>query len=165
MGNADPAAPDLAPVMALARPQGGQPAFLAPHHLETVRIVKRLFERSHLRRHVTMHYGPRVGGTRRIGSAADIADSAAEARTRLNRLLAGLPGDCAGVVIDVCGFEKGLQEIERDRGWPRRSAKLVLRIGLDALATRLGLSPVAAGPEGGRQRGWHGAGAVPREFS
>ena len=66
-----------------------------------------------------------------------------------------LPADCAGVVIDVCGWLKGLQEVERERGWPRRSAKLVLRIGLEQLAQHFGLGPYAVG----KTRGRSGAGS------
>ena len=75
-----------------------------------------------------------------------------------------LPAECAGVVFDVCGWLKGLQEVERDRGWPRRSAKLVLRIGLDHLAEHYGLSPVAVGRSGSRPRGWMEDGARPDRF-
>jgi hypothetical protein len=47
-----------------------------------------------------------------------------------------------------------LQLIETERRWPRRSAKLVLRIGLEQLAGIMGLSAGAEGPVGGRQTGW-----------
>ena len=49
------------------------------------------------------------------------------------------------MVFDVCGLGKGLQLIETERRWPRRSAKLVLRIGLEQLAAQFGLSPQATG--------------------
>lgn len=58
------------------------------------------------------------------------------------------------MLTDICGFDKGLQLIEAERNWPRRSAKLVLRIGLEHLAMSLGLAPVAAGAESGLMRSW-----------
>jgi hypothetical protein len=69
---------------------------------------------------------------------------------RLNRLAALLPADCWGVLFDVCGLGKGLQLVETERRWPRRSAKLVLRIGLDQLAAQFGPDPARNG------RGWRG---------
>ncbi len=84
----------------------------------------------------------------------DIADTAAEARQRLGKLAGRLPADCWGVLIDVCVYDKGLQQIEQERGWPRRSAKLVLRIGLEQLAGLWGLTNVALGLQTVRQTGW-----------
>lgn len=81
----------------------------------------------------------------------------------LNDLYTVLPADCAAVVIDVCCYDKGLQAIEAERGWPRRSAKLVLRIGLDRLAEHFGLSAATTGPQAAATRGWMDVGAVPRE--
>ena len=150
-------------IAVLGRGRGGEAAFLDIHHLEAARRIGALFERSQLRPRTTMHYGPRVGG----GGPShdhDITDMAADARKRLADICNELPADCAAVVIDVCGFEKGLQEIEAERGWPRRSAKLVLRIGLDAVAQRFGLASRADGPERSRARRWLPDGARPSEF-
>jgi hypothetical protein len=59
---------------------------------------------------------------------------------------------------------KGLQQVEHERGWPRRSAKLVLRIGLEQLAQHYGLSPVAIGEPNRKPRQWLGEGARPDRF-
>lgn len=147
----------------LGRSRGGEAAFLAPHQLEAARRVQTVFERSQLRQRTTMHYGPRVGdGGSSRGN--DIGDMAADARKQLAEIYRSLPADCAGVVMDVCGFEKGLQEIETERGWPRRSAKLVLRIGLETLAQRFGLTACATGLESPRATSWLADGARPSEF-
>lgn len=49
---------------------------------------------------------------------------------------------------DVVGWEY------LERGWPRRSAKLVLRIGLEQLAQHFGLGPHAVGKTRVPQRSW-----------
>lgn len=133
---------------------GAQGEFLAPHHLEAATRLSRLFERAGLRQRVTMSYDPgRVG---RSGSAtqADLADSAAAARQRLATLAGRVPTDCWGVLTDVCVYDKGLQSIEAERNWPRRSAKLVLRIGLEQVANQMGLGEKARGKDRGTLRQW-----------
>lgn len=147
--------------------QGGasrtSPAFFAPHHLAAGDRVRRLFDRAQLLPRVTMAYSPIAATRGAARRAGDITDMAAEARKGLAEIHALLPDDCAGVVIDVCGYEKGLQAIETERGWPRRSAKLVLRIGLEHLARHYGLVEMARGPESGKQQGWIGEGGRPTE--
>lgn len=142
---------------------GNLRGFLSPHQIQAAERFSLLFERCHLQAHVTMHYGPRIGGPRRGSGSIDIADTAADARRKLERILAQMPPECAGVVLDICGYEKGLQDVERERGWPRRSAKLVLRIGLDVVARLLGLSEYAQGPEGQYVRTWLAEDARPQE--
>jgi hypothetical protein len=150
---------DLAesPLARLALPGGdGGPAFLEPHQVEAGERIRRLAERAQMVQRTTLSYDP----TRTVSGggqpAGGIADSALDARRVLGKLLDTLPRDCAGVVLDVCGLLKGLQTVEAERGWPRRSAKLVLRIGLEQAAMTLGLAPVARGRERGRMTGWLG---------
>lgn len=122
-------------------------SFLAPHHLAAAERFERLVQRAQLSPRVTMSYSPaNVGGRGRSGNGVETAsDGAADARLKLSRLASTLPADCWGVLFDVCGLGKGLQLVETERRWPRRSAKLVLRIGLEQLATQFGLASHASG--------------------
>ncbi len=142
------------PLARLGQAGGGEAAFLDPHQLEAGERVRLWAEKARLSPRLTISYSAAHMADGSPGQRGEIGDMAADARKRLNALWDLLPRDCAGVVMDVCVFEKGLQQIEQERGWPRRSAKLVLRIGLEQLAGQFGLAPVAAGPERGKQRGW-----------
>jgi hypothetical protein len=142
------------PLARLAAGSGSEPAFLARHQVEAGERVRRLVERARLTPRLTMSYSAaHVAGGKGAGQAGEMTDMAADARRALARLHQLLPRDCAEVVLDVCGLEKGLQQVETERGWPRRSAKLVLRIGLDRLAELWGIGAVAVGRERGT-RAW-----------
>ena len=132
--------------------------FIAVHHVEAARRLARLFNRARLMQRTTMSYdAARIGNGRGQPVQADLADltdSAIDARRLLDGLAARLPSDCWSVLIDICGFDKGLQQIEQERSWPRRSAKLVLRIGLDQLAAIMGLTEFAKGAARQDTRTW-----------
>jgi hypothetical protein len=148
----------------LSRLASGADAFLGPHHVEAGERVRRLVERAQLQPRLTMSYSASHSPGKQPRSAAEITDLAEDARRQVANIHRLLPRDCAGVVMDVCGLLKGLQEVERERGWPRRSAKLVLRIGLDRLAEHYGLGPFAIGRNTGREHAWLGEGARPERF-
>ena len=142
------------PLARLASGAGDEPAFLARHQVEAGERVRRLVERARLSPRLTMSYSAaHVAGGKGAGHAGEMSDMAVDARKALAGLHRALPRDCAEVVLDVCGLEKGLQQVESERGWPRRSAKLVLRIGLDRLAEVWGIGAVATGRDGG-SRSW-----------
>lgn len=146
------------PLRKLASLRGGAgKPFLLPHHLEAGERIRRLVERAALMPRTTTNYAAdHVADKRADGARAgvEISDMAADARRRLARLRTDLPPDSLGVVIDVCGFLKGLHQVESERGWPRRSAKLVLRIGLDEVARAFGLAPFAEGRASAPTRMW-----------
>jgi hypothetical protein len=154
------------PLSRLAAKGGDGVPYLLPHQVEAGERVRKLVDRAQMQPRMTMTYSHelRVGGKGAGGGGGDIGDMAADARKRLAEISRVLPADCAGVVLDVCGLMKGLQLVETERGWPRRSAKLVLRIGLDQLARHFGLASEAVGARGGRDRVWVGDGGRPTEI-
>ena len=107
------------------------------------------FERAGLQPRITSSFEPRLAGRVRGAAPAlvEIADSALGARARVNAAIEAMGPELAGVALDVCCFMKGLETVERERQWPARSAKLMLRAALLALARHY-----APPPKGGRRR-------------
>lgn len=94
--------------------------------------------------------GRRGGGE----DAAHVSDTVLAARQRVSRALAAVGPELAGVLVDVCCHLKGLEEAEREEGWPQRSGKVVLQIALTGLARHYGLLGVAQGQGGRRMVHW-----------
>jgi uncharacterized protein DUF6456 len=146
--------PDAIGRLAAARRYG--PPFLLPHHVAAALRLVQAFERARLRQRVTMSYDPtRTGGRGRGGAVqGEISASAADARRHLADIAGRMPADCWAILFDICGLDRGLQDVEAERDWPRRGGKLVLRIALSHLAAHYGLEAEARGREAQRQRHW-----------
>ncbi|AKI01246.1 hypothetical protein IMCC20628_02548 [Hoeflea sp. IMCC20628] len=125
------------PLAALARIKGRDGVlFLSPVHVEAGERLRIDFTRGQMQPSLgqswePVHIGRQTGGA---GGVADITDSALAARLRVQRALAEVGPELSGVLVDVCCFLKRLAEVERERQWPVRSAKLMLRTALAALA-------------------------------
>ena len=125
------------PLAALARlkDKGGQP-FLPEAAILAGERRALDFTRGQLQPKVTASLTPRLetraAGTR--GRQAELSDLAVSARLRVDRAVRAMGPELAGVALDICCFGKGLELVERERQWPARSAKLLLRAALMALA-------------------------------
>jgi hypothetical protein len=98
------------------------------------------FERAGLQPRISANWEASVAsGSRGGAEAADISDFAMDARKRVDAAIATLEPALAGVTLDICCFLKGLEQVERERSWPPRSAKLMLRTALSLLARHYGL--------------------------
>lgn len=141
------------PLAWLARRKGrdGQP-LIAPHQFLAGERLRADFTRGQMMPRVTAHWDAAVASGRRGDIGLGVTDIAIAARERVRRAADAAGPEFSGLLLDVCCFLKKLDTIESDRGWPARSAKVVLQLGLDRLARHYGLSAVARGPERGAIR-------------
>ena len=118
----------------------GRP-WISPSAFQAGERLRRDFTMGGLMQKVTSNWNDPIGGIGgrgRHGGIADLTDTMIDARRRLNSVFADLGPDLTGILVDYCCFLKGLESIERERKWPPRSAKLMLRTGLELLARSYG---------------------------
>ncbi|MCQ0988837.1 DUF6456 domain-containing protein [Jiella marina] len=96
---------------------------------------------------------PRQPGRSGAGGVGDLSDNAIDARRRVAKACDAVGPELSGLLLDVCCFLKGLETVERERQWPARSAKLLLKTGLAMLARHYGFEG-ARDAEVGRIRRW-----------
>ncbi|MCO6177561.1 DUF6456 domain-containing protein [Ciceribacter sp. RN22] len=135
------------PLGPLARLKGrdGKP-FLDAQAIEAGERLAADFLHAGLQPRITSSWEPRLSSRVKgaAGGAAELGDGALAARRRVTAAVEAMGPELAGVALDVCCFMKGLETVERERQWPVRSAKLMLRAALMALARHYA-PPAAAG--------------------
>lgn len=89
---------------------------------------------------------PRSKSGRGPSSPEDAPVSALVARTRVMDALDAIGPGLDRVVFAVCIREAGLGDVERGEGWPKRSGKIALKLGLTRLAVHYGMKPRQAAP-------------------
>ena len=144
------------PLAWLARRKGrdGKP-LIEPVQFQAGERLRADFTRANLTPNVTSSWDPSASRGRRGQSTdATFADAVVAAREQVNSALEAVGPEFADVLLDLCCFLKGLEDIERERRWPQRSAKIVLQLGLDRLARHYGLSGEACGRARAPIRTW-----------
>lgn len=156
---------DESPVASLARRSGknGEP-WLTADLVAAAERLRRDFEVAQLQPRITANWSATVNDGRRTGDGGglrDLTDMAIAARVRVDRAMRAVGPELSGVLVDICCFLKGLETVERERQWPARSAKLVLRMALASLARHYGLAAAATGKKSVKLRHWGAEGYRP----
>ena len=115
------------------------------------------FTRAHMMPRTTSNWAsPISSGRRGAGGerAAAFTETMLSARQRVHQALDAAGPEFGGLLLDVCCFLKGLDDIERERAWPSRSAKVVLQLALDRLARHYGYAAQVRGPAHAAIRTW-----------
>lgn len=132
-------------------------ALINTAQFEAAERLRTDFTRAQLAPRVTSAWDGGVSSRRSRRAAPDgpesISETALAAKQRFTKALDAVGPELAGVLVDVCCLLRGLEDTEKSFGWPRRSGKAILQIGLAALARHYGLSGVT-GSSRQRMRHW-----------
>ena len=147
------------PLAWLARAGAGAMAarLIEPHQLQAGERLRADFTRAHLMPRTTSNWAsPISSGRRGAGGerAAAFTETMIAARQRVHQALDAAGPEFGGLLLDVCCFLKGLDDIERERAWPSRSAKVVLQLAFDRLARHYGYAAQVRGPARAAIRTW-----------
>lgn len=150
------------PLAWLSRRKGAAGApFLGAHEVEAGERLRRDATFAQIMPGVTMNWSGAVSMRGAGAQGLDPTETMIAARQRLDRALRMAGPDFAGLLLDVCVFLKRLETVEKERGWPARSGKIVLRLALSQLARHYGLGAEARS-EHAPMRSWSAADSRPR---
>lgn len=138
------------------RTRDGHP-FLDRAEFEAGERLRSDYTRGQIMPRLGANWQASVSSGRRASGVADLTDAALGARQRVDRAIAAVGPELAGILIDVCCFLKGMETVETERGWPVRSAKIVLKTALGALARHYNPQAAKAGAAPRRMLHWGAA--------
>lgn len=149
------------PLAWLARRKGRDGrSLIAPHQFIAGEKLRADFTRANMAPRVTANWSAPTGRPRGSGlSPGEMTDVMLASRQKVGHALDACGPEFAGLLMDVCCFLRGLEDVERERHWPARSAKVVLQLGLDRLARHYGFAGEAMGGPA-KVRTWMAEGAA-----
>ena len=109
-------------------------AFLSPAEFQAGERLRADYTRGQIMPRLGANWVASVSSGRRDGGIADLTDAALAARIRVEHAIRAVGPELSGILIDVCCFLKGMETVEIERGWPVRSAKIVLKTALGVLS-------------------------------
>jgi hypothetical protein len=131
------------PLAWLARRKGRDGrAMIAPDQFIAGERLHADFTRGHMTPRVTSSWTGIAGTKGAGGGAGEMTDLILASRQRVRLALEACGPEFSGLLLDVCCFLRGLEDVERERGWPPRSAKVVLQLALDRLARHYGFAAI-----------------------
>jgi hypothetical protein len=145
------------PLAWLARRKGRDGrGMISPNQFVAGEKLRADFTRANLLPRVTSNWSTAgAGRARGGGGAGEMTDLLVVAsRQRVQQALEACGPEFSGLLLDVCCFLRGLEEFERERSCPARSAKIVLQLALDRLAPHYGLAKETRGEGHARVRTW-----------
>jgi hypothetical protein len=143
------------PLAWLARRKGRDGrALIEPVQLQAGERLRADFTHAQIMPRITANWTSSVAQDRRSAPDGTFTEGSIAARQRLRHALDQVGPEFTGLLMDVCCFLKGLADVERERGWPRSSAKVVLQLGLDRLARHYGYGGEARGAARAPVRTW-----------
>ena len=128
---------------------------IAAHQLQAGERLRADFTRAHLMPRTTSNWSsPSPTAVAAPAAPPNSPRPWSRARQRVHQALDAVGPEFSGLLLDVCCFLKGLEDVERERAWPHRSAKIVLQLALDRLARHYGYAAEMRGPARAPVRTW-----------
>lgn len=121
-------------------------SYISSEELAAGEKLRSDFEKANLQPSISASWDGNIVGksnSKAGNSQADLSDFAIDNRKYVERAVAHLGPELSGIALDICCFLKGLELVERERRWPPRSAKLMLKTALSILARHYGYSRFA----------------------
>ena len=143
------------PLVWLARRKGRDGrALIEPVQLLAGERLRAEFTRAQLMPRTTSNWSAAVSDGARGASPGHFTDTMIAARQRVRHALDAVGPEFSGLLVDVCCFLKSIADVESERGWPTRSGKVVLQLGLDRLARHYGFVTEVRGKSRTGVRTW-----------
>lgn len=132
------------PLARLRKPHGkGGAPYLNDSEYTAGERLRSDFTRAGLLQNISSNWSAMLKEPRTQGcqnGQSDMSDAAIDSGIRIERAITSVGPELSGVLLDICCFLKGFETVERERKWPPRSAKLMLKSGLSILARHYGMA-------------------------
>lgn len=138
----------------LFRSGRGMPGLVGPAEIEAGDRLARDFVLAQSLPQVTANWSRLAVDGAGYNPGLSPSERVAEARRRVDGAMRAVGPDFSGILLDICGFSKGIEALERERALPARSGKVVVALALRHLARHYGLGNIARGAEGRGIRQW-----------